>query len=876
MKSLRLRYKFITILLLATLPAAFATYLLANESSASIHFAAQELAGLEYLQSLSVLHEEITKHRVAFSSSLASTHTEVPKVRKQIISARQDIDELHTRLGERLTLDNEWTEVRDSVERLITASEGLDIDAATKLHNHTMEKISALNQVIGDNSNLILDPDLDSFYLMDAVVLKILPALHLLNTYQVEFTEKNGFMYHTPNLYKLEKIAATAQLTTDTVNIAIGHNPQLAASLDEPNSHFQQSYNKALIALEKIRVNSTPELEQLAYDLTVKAEASGYALFDETKVQLAVLLNSRIENDADARNMMVAIILTTILGAVLFTFFVGRSIVNTIVRAKTVAEAIAEDRLDNNIVVTGSDELAQLMKSLTIMQNKLATRINEERKQFIANERIKQALECVSSPVLVTCVDKKIIYNNLAANCFFEKYESAIQLELHDFSSKKIIGQSLNLLCGELITNMSESNSTNRHDCIFGQRNLRISTSPVRDTDGQVQGHVVEIHDRTREVNVEQAVGKDVLGLVESALHGNLSGRINSAGKPPFLVPVYEGINDMVHICNSVISNAGGLFKRLASGDLSHAWESDPNIELKGDFEQLHTDANTTIVQLSKLVSELKNDAAIVGTTAAKVIAVNKHLEDNAVAASQQADGVSNAVRSISGNVDSIAGAAEALNSSIKEIVTNTQRSSSVALKAVGLTKTADERVAQLAISSQDIGVMVKVINSIAEQTNLLALNATIEAARAGDAGKGFAVVATEVKELAKATAKATEDISDKIRTIQHDSDSAAEGIQEIDSIVQQINKLQSSTATAMQIQSSTTQEISRSINTVAKGTSGISAEISQLTKGTDDTTKAVHVAKDETLKLNQVAGNLQQLVNNFNLESDHQPIKNT
>lgn len=874
MKFSRLRYKFITILLLTTLPTIFATYLLAKESSASVHFAAQEVAGSNYLQSLSKLHEQVSKHHVAFSSSFVSKQTEVTKVRKQLLSAKMKVDEIHVELSERLGLGNEWADASSSIEQLLVAAEGLDIEEATKRHNHSIDQINVLFQIIGDNSNLILDPVLDSFYLMDTVVLKLLPALHLLNTYQVDFTEKYGIIHHLPNLFRLEKIASALTQAADTVDIAIGHNPQLAASLGDLNTRFRQSYKESLVALEQVRENPTPELEQRAYALTEQAKASGYALFDKANAQLALLLNTRIGIDASSRNMMVAFILTTTIGAVLFTFCVGRGIVKIVVQAKIVAEAIAEDQLDKNIVVKGSDELAQLMKSLAGMQSKLASRINEERKQFIANERIKQALECVSSPVLVTDVEKKIIYNNFAARHFFEKHEDAIQFELHDFSSKKIIGQSIEFLSKDMPISTFDSTNTTNHDCVFGKRNLIISISPVRDEEGQVQGDVVEIRDRTREVDVEQAVGKDVLGLVESALSGNLSGRIDSADKPAFLVPVYDGINDMVHICNSVISNAGELFKRLASGDLSHTWENDPNIELKGDFEQLHTDANATIIQLSKLVSALKDDAAIVGTTAAKVISVNTHLEENAATASQQADSVSNAIRSISGNVGAIAGAAEALNASIKEIVTNTQRSSSVALKAVTLTKTADERVAQLAISSRDIGEMVKVINSIAEQTNLLALNATIEAARAGEAGKGFAVVATEVKELAKATAKATEDIGDKIRTIQHDSDSAAEGIQEIDSIVQQINKLQSSTTTAMQLQSSTTQEISRSINTVATGTSGISTDISQLTDGTDDTTKAVHETKEETLKLNKVAGNLQQLVNNFNLGSDRQPIK--
>lgn len=872
MTSLRLRYKFIIISLLATLPAAFATYLLAKESSASIHFAAQEIAGRDYLQPLRTLHQQVTRHRVAYSSSLLDSQTELAKTRQQLENTLSTVDVIHAELSSRLNLDNEWDNARSSIEKIMLAAEGLNIDAAAEIHDNSIDKISTLMQVIGDNSNLILDPDLDSFYLMDAVLLKILPALNLLSTYQVDFTEKSGFMYQTPNLYKLEKITVASQLVTETVSIAIKHNPLLTASLDTPNTNFQKLYTEALTALEKVRVNSTPELEIHAFELAEQAEAAGYVLFDEVNTQLAALLNARIDRDAGARNMMVCVVLATILGAIIFTSLVGRSIVTTTIRAKTVAEAIAEDQLDNNIAVTGNDELAQLMKSLAIMQDKLNTRINEERKLFIANARIKQALECVSSPVLVTDIDRNIIYTNLAASRFFEQYEAAIKLEFADFSFNEILGKSIDFLCKDMKIASVESNDTKERDCILGQRNLKIKASPVQDEDGHFQGNVVELRDRTKEANVEEAVGKDVVGLVEEALQGNLSGRINSAGKPPFLVPVYDGINDMMHICNSVISNAGALFKHLANGDLSHSWESDPELVLKGDFEQLHTDANATVIQLAELVLELKGDASIVSATADKVINVNSQLEDNAISASQQADSVSSAVHSISGNVDSIAGAAEELNVSIKEIVKNTQRSSSVALKAVELTKTANDRVAQLAISSQDIGAMVKVINSIAEQTNLLALNATIEAARAGEAGKGFAVVATEVKELAKETAKATDDIGAKIRTIQQDSNSAAEGIQEIDGIVQQINELQYSTATAMEQQSSTTQDISRSINTVATGTSGISREIGQLHKGTDDTNNAVQVAKEETLRLNKVAGNLQELVNNFNLGTNDQP----
>ena len=257
----------------------------------------------------------------------------------------------------------------------------------------------------------------------------------------------------------------------------------------------------------------------------------------------------------------------------------------------------------------------------------------------------------------------------------------------------------------------------------------------------------------------------------------------------------------MVGMCDSVISNAGVVFKRLASGDLSNSWKSEDGIDLKGDFLQLHDDANTTTAQLNDIVSRLKDNAAIVSSSSTNVLNTNNELEANASIASRQANSVSSAVNSIAENVDSIAGAAQEMTTSVSEIAKNADRSSAVAEEAANLTKKADGKLSKLAQSSQDIGAMIKVINSIAEQTNLLALNATIEAARAGETGKGFAVVANEVKDLAKETARATEDISEKIKAIQNDSVDAASSIREIDSIVVQINELQAETAAAMQQQ---------------------------------------------------------------------------
>ena len=127
--------------------------------------------------------------------------------------------------------------------------------------------------------------------------------------------------------------------------------------------------------------------------------------------------------------------------------------------------------------------------------------------------------------------------------------------------------------------------------------------------------------------------------------------------------------------------------------------------------------------------------------------------------------------------------------------------------------------MSSLGESGSRIGGVVKLITSIAEQTNLLALNATIEAARAGEVGKGFAVVANEVKELAKETARATEDISGKINAIQQDTANAVRAISEVQATIKHINDIQSAIASAVEEQSATTREIGRNVTEAARGT---------------------------------------------------------
>jgi methyl-accepting chemotaxis protein len=170
----------------------------------------------------------------------------------------------------------------------------------------------------------------------------------------------------------------------------------------------------------------------------------------------------------------------------------------------------------------------------------------------------------------------------------------------------------------------------------------------------------------------------------------------------------------------------------------------------------------------------------------------------------------------------------------------------------------------KLGESSVEIGKVVKVITSIAQQTNLLALNATIEAARAGEAGKGFAVVANEVKELAKQTAKATEEIGQKIDAIQADTKGAVKAIEEIDAIIHQINEISDSIAAAVEQQTVTTKEIGRSVHEAAGGVDDIAKNIGGVAVAVKDITQGAHDMQQASQELSHMASRLQTTVSRF------------
>lgn len=263
---------------------------------------------------------------------------------------------------------------------------------------------------------------------------------------------------------------------------------------------------------------------------------------------------------------------------------------------------------------------------------------------------------------------------------------------------------------------------------------------------------------------------------------------------------------------------------------------------------------------MAEVINSINENASILGAAAEELTAVSSEMAANAEETSSQANVVSAASEQVSKNVMTVSTGVDEMNSAIREIAKNASEAARVAQQAVSTAEEANSSVTKLGESSIEIGNVIKVITSIAEQTNLLALNATIEAARAGEAGKGFAVVANEVKELAKDTARATEDISRKIETIQTDTNGAISSIQQISQVIAMINDISTTIAGAVEEQTATANEMGRNVSEAAKGTAEIAENITSVAQAAQNTTQGANNSQQAASELSRMASDLQRL----------------
>jgi methyl-accepting chemotaxis protein len=309
------------------------------------------------------------------------------------------------------------------------------------------------------------------------------------------------------------------------------------------------------------------------------------------------------------------------------------------------------------------------------------------------------------------------------------------------------------------------------------------------------------------------------------------------------------------------INEVKEVAQRITAGDLTG---KEISLSSNDEVGNLARSMNEMQEKLRSLVQSISENAQNVANASEEFSAVSHQISANSEETSAQANAVSASTEQVNRGLQTVASATEEMSASIQEIAKNATEAAKVADGAMKTALETNAIVSKLGTSSAEIGQVIKVITSIAQKTDLLALNATVEAARAGEVGAGFAVVANEVKELAKQTATATEDISRKIETIQADAKSAVTAIASISEVIGHVNDISGTIATAVEQQSATTSEMSRNVSEAAKGSNDVAQNIHGVAQAAQSTSQGATDSQNAAKQLAQMSTQLQELVHRF------------
>ncbi len=433
----------------------------------------------------------------------------------------------------------------------------------------------------------------------------------------------------------------------------------------------------------------------------------------------------------------------------------------------------------------------------------------EEKEHLLAyeNARVKQALDNVSSNVMVADNDCNIIYLNQASQQMFVTAEQDITQDLPHFNASELMGKNIDIFHKNPQHQrnlLKDLQGTFDNELSVGGRTFRIIANPINDDNNQRIGTVVEWADRTNEVAIEQEIAR----LISSANSGDLSQRIETADKQGFYLNLSNGLNQLIGIADEVISEVATLFDNMAKGNLTEQIHGD----YQGSFGKLKQDANDTITKLTDILSDIRLSANTVTSGAEEIAQGNTDLSQRT---EEQA-----------ASLEQTSSSMEQMTETVKQSADNATLANELAINATSRAKQGGEVVEQavdameaINDSSKQIADIISVIDEIAFQTNLLALNAAVEAARAGEQGRGFAVVAGEVRSLAQRSAGAAKEIKELIR----DS----------------VNKVKDGTKLVNQ-SGETLDEIVQAITEVANMISQISSAAAEQATGIQEVNKAV------------------------------------
>ncbi len=544
--------------------------------------------------------------------------------------------------------------------------------------------------------------------------------------------------------------------------------------------------------------------------------------------------------------VLAVVALLTIFSAVL-GFSMVKNFREVLEKSIGVCYGMAGGYYRNKINIDRNDQIGDFYRALYSMQVKLNADLAESKETGAAATRIKQALDNVSSSVMVADNNLDIIYMNAKVLETFENAEADIQRDLSDFHADQLLGANIDAFFHKNPAHqrgmLAKLSSTFKSNLVLGGRHMNFVANPVHNDEGERTGTVVEWLDRTREVKIEQEIAL----IVEDVKAGQLSSRIETSDKEGFFETLSVGINELTEVIDHVFSDVSHTMQGMSRGDLSNRINGDYH----GVYLECKNNINSSMDKIAEIVGQVNESAEFINNSSQEIASGNNNLSNRA---EQQA-----------ANLEQTASSMEELTSTVKNNADNAQQANQVATSARQLAEQGGDVVAsavaameEINESSNKIAEIIGVIDEIAFQTNLLALNASVEAARAGEQGRGFSVVATEVRNLAQRSATAARESKELIQTSVQKVRSGTEFVNETGNSLNEI-------VTGVKKVGDIVAEIAAASAEQSQGIEQVNQAVSQMDEITQQNAALAEQASAASVSMTEQSATMSQLLGFFN-----------